>query len=662
MVFVTKPILQKLEKPAIILAAAAVLTAILVNIEFNLLEANLYDFRMAHGPQPAPSSDIVTIAIDDATVESMNDFSPLPLMQHVKLLEAIEKMHPKAVGYLVDMNRVNQANPEMIKGEWGTRFVSAANRLLSTGVPFLVGTTFDVTGEMLPPYPLNSLPHAVAIVHKDGNVFSEDKTTRRALTTLNDKPVFHLDLAQKLGFASPNHLPRGSFFVPEAGGNYFFFRYHGKPVLPVTKERAKLRLPYKIISFADVLDGKADPSALQGKIVLVGTLCRDDSSDFAFTPYSRSSFANPKLLLHANILNSIMEDDGIRRAPQWLNWIITFAVAVFVLWWVLNSTPLYGVFATLALTTVFIASITIIFATHGFWIKASQPLLAIFAGYYLAVPYRLIREYKKRWDYQRKNEVLVQVEELKTNFLSLVTHDLKTPVARIQGLAEVLLAKAGERLNERDKITVSNIISATDELNRFISSLLELNRIESNRVHLNIESRDVNQIIEKSVEGFKAQARANGLRVVTELEPLFPIKIDVSLLSKVLNNLIDNAIKYSPAASQVSVVSREIGDHVEISVQDQGIGMTEEEQQKLFSKFFRAKNDTTTKIAGTGLGLYLTKFFVEAMNGQVEVKSQKGSGSTFIIRLPIAAAPAKPLKSQNFTDSKENVHVPSTSS
>src|SRR5207237_587377 len=98
--------------------------------------------------------------------------------------------------------------------------------------------------------------------------------------------------------------------------------------------------------------------------------------------------------------------------------------------------------------------------------------------------YRLIREYKKRWDYQKKNELLTQVEELKTNFLSLVTHDLKTPVARIQGLAEVILKKSSERLLENDKTTLQHIIDSTDELNRFISSILELSKVESNRLHI----------------------------------------------------------------------------------------------------------------------------------------------------------------------------------
>jgi signal transduction histidine kinase len=274
----------------------------------------------------------------------------------------------------------------------------------------------------------------------------------------------------------------------------------------------------------------------------------------------------------------------------------------------------------------------LIFHSRGIWIRESQPLIGIFLSYYLVVPYRLIREYKKRWDYQRKNELLVQVEQLKTNFISLVTHDLKTPVARIQGLTEILI----RRLNTPEITpTLQNILNATDELNRFITSILELSKIESDHIQLNLESKDINQIIENTTDKLSANARLNQVEIIKELEPMFPIKVDVSLISKVLSNLIDNAIRYSPAGARVVVRSHEAGDWIEISVRDQGIGMTDEEQANLFSKFYRAKNDTTTRISGTGLGLYLTKYFIEAHGGRVEVESKKGEGSVFKIYLPI---------------------------
>jgi len=614
-----------------IVAAAAALTAVLLNFDFGLFEAKLYDLRMSVGYQPKPDSRIVLVTLDHATTKALDEFSPLTLDVHTRFLEQIEKLGPQGLGYLIDFNRVRETNPDIQK-EWALKFLETANRIQSRGTKLMLGTPYDVTGEIVPPYPLGSLPHAIAVVHKDGNVFAEDKVTRRALLELNDKPVFHLDFARRLSLLGETQLPRGAYQVPQVDGRYFFFRYHGNTAYHAGQAT---KLPYPSISFLDILQGKLAPGALAGKIVLIGTLSKEDWSDYAYTPFSREPFVNSKLVVHANILDSVIRQDGVMLAPSWVNVLITFAVVTFVLSWVVSSSPIVGLVSTIGLGFVFILFATVLFQSEGFWLRIAEPLVGILLSYYLAVPYRLIREYQKRWDYQRKNALLTQVEELKTNFLSLVTHDLKTPVARIQGLAEVLQRKAADRLVDRDMETLRSIIGSTEELNHFISSILELSKIESNRIKLAPESKDINQLIERAVDGFKAAARARGITLTAELEPLFPIKIDSSLIFKVINTLLDNALKYSPENSEIRISSREQGDWVEVAVSDQGIGMSSEECENLFTRFYRAKNETTAKVSGTGLGLYLTKYFIEAHHGRVEFDSEPGHGSTFKIFLPL---------------------------
>src|SRR5688572_1261447 len=128
-----KSVLQKYEKPLLTLAGALGLTAILLNLDFSLLEANLYDFRMARGLQRPADNSIVLITLDDATTTALDEFAPLSLEFHTQFMEAVEKLQPKGVGYLVDLNRVNQANPDLFNKEWGTRFVKAAKRMQERG-------------------------------------------------------------------------------------------------------------------------------------------------------------------------------------------------------------------------------------------------------------------------------------------------------------------------------------------------------------------------------------------------------------------------------------------------------------------------------------------------------------------------------------------------
>lgn len=627
-----KELTERWEKQLLILAAAVGLTMCLLSFDFNSLESGLYDLRVSQGRPLDADQDITLVTLDDTTTKSLDEFAPLPLELHAQFLESLGRLKPRAVGYLVDLNQVVQVTANEQKSVAATRFVSAAQKLQAMGSTVMLGTPFDVTGEVVPPYPLSSLPHAIAVIHKDGNVFGEDKVTRRAILELNGKAAFHLAFARALGLAPADRLPRGSFDVPEINGRYVFFGWHGSTALRSDQADPQ---SYRRVSFLDVLEKRLPEGALEGKILLVSTLARENPADFALTPYSKLSFTNPRALVHANILDSIIGDDGIRRLPTWVNGAITFAAALFVLGWVLNSTPLNGVFATLSLALTFAVAAQLLFQHAGIWVREAHPLVAIFLGYYLAVPYRLIREYKKRWDYQRRNQILMQVEELKTNFLNLVTHDLKTPVARIQGLAETLLRKSAERLVEKDKETLNHIIRSTDELNRFITSILELSKMETQDMHLQLEQRDVNQLIERAIDGFHAQAKSKRIQLEANLEPLFPVKIDVNLISKVVNNLIDNALKYSPESSLVMVSSREAEGWIHISVRDQGIGMTSEEARNLFTRFFRAKNDATARTSGTGLGLYLTKYFVEAHHGHVDVETSPGAGSTFTIRLPV---------------------------
>lgn len=511
-----------------------------------------------------------------------------------------------------------------------SRLVRAAGRLRARGIPVVLGTQYDVTGERLQPYPLSTLSQGLALIHKDGAGLGGDKVSRRALLTLDGHEAFPVVLAREAGLIpsrfSSQLKPKGSFGVDEIRARYFHFRYRGDP------EQAYPRVPLRVL-----LEGGLKPSEITGRILLIGTALHEQPSDFVATPYSKEAWASPKLAIHATILDSLIANDGIIRPmgrdQHFWRILLTLLCTVGVVMLVMNTSPLAGVLGTLAGTAALVVLLALVLP--GVWLPTAHPLLGILLGYYLSVPYRLLREHRKRSSLERRNEVLMQVEELKTNFLSLVTHDLKTPVARIQGLAEVLARKAADRLVERDLRTIQHIIESTDELNRFISTIMELAKLESTELKPRLESRDLNRLVEAAIEGFKAPARARRCRIEANLEPLFPIRLDPSLIQKVIHNLIDNALKYSPEGSSIEIATREVGNRVELSITDSGVGLSPEEQQNLFQKFYRAKNSATSQVPGSGLGLYLCRYFVEAHAGTIAVDSSPGRGSTFTITLPI---------------------------
>jgi signal transduction histidine kinase len=247
------------------------------------------------------------------------------------------------------------------------------------------------------------------------------------------------------------------------------------------------------------------------------------------------------------------------------------------------------------------------------------------------VPFRAIGEYQTRYKFQEEAKLLKQVDNLKQNFISLMSHDLKTPVAKIQGIADILSIQY-QNTDEQQKL-LSNIILSTKELNGFISSILDLTKVESQNLQLNKTAKDVNKIIDDIVVRLKYEAGQKNMLIETELSPLYPIEVDVVLFNRIISNLIENAIKYAGENKTVSIKTWDDADWVYIEISDNGIGIKPEDLTHVFDKFYRVRNDSSHSIKGSGLGLYLVKYFIELHDGQIVAESQFGLGTKFTIKL-----------------------------
>ena len=604
------------------LVAAFVLTAVLMNFKMNIFEAFLYDFRMRYQGIDQTTSPLILIKIDDETVNALDETSTLSMDHHLALLKILSKTKAKAVTYFTSFNESINDSASQIKA--AKDFVKLSNAMEVSGQKVLLGTSFNnITGEVLPPAPLDQIPHHMSIIHKDALVFSEDKVTRRALFSINGEKTIHTLIAETYRPRSAEFQYRGIYHASEVNSDYFMINF--------SRDTREGSHRFREFSFFDVIKGRISPSIFDGAIILIDTVNKDNSNDYVFTPFAREFFTNSKLVVHASIIQTLIDNSAIVNSTPSTDMTITFMLTAFIVWMVFNTTPARGVAITLLLAVSFFCTAMLLFRNFHYALNMSHPFLGIFFAYYVFVPYRLMMEYRKRSEFERSHEVLMQVDELKRNFMSLITHDLKTPVARIQGMTE-MLGRAGA-----DSKIVNAIIASTEELNRFITSILELAKVETDRVKLELVSKDINKVIEDCVRKFQYEAQMKGINISTELEPLFPIKIDIALVSKVISNLLDNALKYSPKGSEIVVSSQESQTRpgfIEISIKDNGIGISLKDQENLFLKFYRPQNDQTMVVKGYGLGLYLSKYFIELHQGTIKLESQPGKGSKFTILLP----------------------------
>jgi len=262
-------------------------------------------------------------------------------------------------------------------------------------------------------------------------------------------------------------------------------------------------------------------------------------------------------------------------------------------------------------------------------------VLATLTSFTAFMMMRFAQQESRRWQAEKKTQYLRELDELKSNFLSLMSHDLKTPIAKVQALTERLTREA-RGLSEDQRGILDSIQRSNDELSQYILSILNFQRIESQELKLNKKNHDVNLMIEDVIQRLEPLAQDRNIKLTLELEPMFPVEFDETLIRQVLNNLVDNAIKYNKAGTNIVVRSKDLGDFAEVAVDDNGIGIDKEQMNMLFKKFSRNEKGTSERVKGTGLGLYLAKYFIELHGGDISVESEPGRGTSFKFRLPVS--------------------------
>tara|TARA_B100000315_G_C14573403_1_gene586759 strand:- start:510 stop:1784 length:1275 start_codon:yes stop_codon:yes gene_type:complete len=231
-----------------------------------------------------------------------------------------------------------------------------------------------------------------------------------------------------------------------------------------------------------------------------------------------------------------------------------------------------------------------------------------------------------------KNKELEQVSLAKTQILSTASHELKTPLTSIVGYVDRMLLREATvgPLNETQRRYLATVRRNAHRLKSLVDDLLDISRIEAGSLELTLSDLEVKQEVGEALQSMQTQIQEKQIQVSTDISPdVGPIRADRLRFAQVFANLLSNACKYSPAGSKVTVAAHREGTAVRVDVSDTGVGISKEDQTKLFTKFFRVDNSYTREASGTGLGLYITKLVVEAHGGDIWVASEEAQGTTF---------------------------------
>lgn len=228
-----------------------------------------------------------------------------------------------------------------------------------------------------------------------------------------------------------------------------------------------------------------------------------------------------------------------------------------------------------------------------------------------------------------------QLDRMKSDFVNMVAHELRSPLVSIRQLSSVLAEGLTGPLNEKQGAFVDKVQKKIDVLLELINDLLDVAKIEAGKYVRAHVPTDIGQIIEEMVAFMEPRAKAQGLTLTCVCQDLTPIQADPKGIEDLLNNLLSNAVNYSPDGGQVTITAKGTSGYVEIKIQDTGIGIPKEELPKIFDRFYRVKHPRTRNVMGTGLGLSIVKGAVEAHRGSIDVESVLGQGTTFRILLPV---------------------------
>ncbi len=571
-------------------------------------EADTYDLRFRlRGAQPA-AKEVVIVHLDQADWNAYHGPSAYYLRAIKEFAVPSDSFFWKAETWDRLLANMLAQNPVAVGVAFffSQQLPSIDSRFTHLYDPRVVWTgQLDSEGRPVMPLAANSYGYNVALTDLRED---EDRTLRRFSATVGPLPHLSLKLLETAHLGDPQRL---NAFLGETR----LINFRGG------------RSAFRSISALDVLRGNVPADFFKNKIVIIGSASLP--SHLFQTPVGRLSRAE----LIAQVVDNMLEKRWITRISPWVASgyiLLILLVAISIL----TTYPQTVGFVFLIWLGLGATAFSLwIFDSFYLWVPAISPLVTLLIAYVILIGYQLSVKENQTWRLQQEKQLLSELDQLRNNFVSLISHDLKTPIAKIQAICDRLLAG---QVTEDVRDGLGSLRKESVELHRYIQSILQLSRLESNSVQLRKEATDLNEVVEKVVEQLGALAADKRQDLHIDLEPMFSIEVDSMLIQEVVMNLVENAIKYTPNDGHIEVKTQEVDDKVIFAVCDSGPGIPAKDREHIFEKFFRGQA-VQSNIKGTGLGLFLVKYFVELHGGEVFLESDIGKGTRVGFTLPLQA-------------------------
>ncbi|EKE15764.1 MAG: PAS/PAC sensor signal transduction histidine kinase [uncultured bacterium] len=305
-------------------------------------------------------------------------------------------------------------------------------------------------------------------------------------------------------------------------------------------------------------------------------------------------------------------------------------------------------------TQALVVAMNIIIAAQYFFVESNMNIILIGVTLILALGFGYVLVKSVKQEVERKEQLQVMADKLsaandqlrkldnaKTEFISIASHQLRTPLTSIKGFVSLIIEGSYGEINDKAKDALEKVYASSERLVHLVEDLLNVSRIESGRMQFTFEKSDIGELMKELYENFILVAKSKDLYLDFKLpdEKLPMVSMDPAKMREVISNFTDNALKYTEKGGVVMKGEKTENNTIKITISDTGIGVPADEMPYLFKKFSRGKDTGRLHATGTGLGLYVAKNIIEAHHGKVWIESDgAGKGSRFIIELPIEQA------------------------